>query len=484
MSGSEGPVEEDNPTLPITSALYTGMDLNKSILSCDSEDLRQGDDHAAHLLADSSSVVQAHAISDPIFAPVRKTPLQILAKIFIECIPSLELKSPPPSFENGTHQHQVRARIGQVCRMWNAVLNDEPGVWATLVLDGQLPVLEIVSLWINRSKSHPLDVSIKIEGCNGYMDMDASVAVVKMLHRELWRIRSFFAEDFLDFHASLPLFPPCLLTTAPMMQSLTLKCYNTCPKTLGWIHCPQLRTLTLQNCDEAIESLISKPMQNLRVLTIINDFNDMVTIKLLQALPDLVSLTWHTYGERLPYEIPRVVLRSLKSLTFDMCCLFIVTLYVPSLEYLELFVKAPGTSTNMVLDSICGDGAVQLRHLTLRYGCLRSYFHATLWHYLKHLETLAINDVHGNADELLIPLSPLNRDFSSVCPQLKTLELLNVKFSTGALVDFVQRRVKSDLGGPGPGLVTCLKLSNMLVDKEVFAQLAKTHSLSVHLLGC
>ena len=96
---SEGPVEEDSPTLPITSALYNGMDVNKSRLSCDSEDLRQGDDHAtAHLLADSSSIVQAHAISDPIFAPVRKIPPEILAKIFIECIPSLELKKPATLF--------------------------------------------------------------------------------------------------------------------------------------------------------------------------------------------------------------------------------------------------------------------------------------------------------------------------------------------------------------------------------------------------
>ena len=70
-----------------------------------------------------------------------------------------------------------------------------------------------------------------------------------------------------------------------------------------------------------------------------------------------------------------------------------------------------------------------------------------------------------------------------------------MEISTGALVDFVQRRVKSDLGGPTPGLVTCLKLSNMWevdmdgwfknvkvwVDEEVSAQLAETHGSSVHL---
>ena len=137
----------------------------------------------------------------------------------------------------------------------------------------------------------------------------------------------------------------------------------------------------------------------------------MLSIKLLQALPDLVSLTWHTYGQPLRDAIPRVVLRSLKSLTLDMGRLDVVTLYVPSLEYLELFGKFPDITMDMVLDFICGDGAVQLRRLTLRYGGLRLYLHATVWHHLKHLETLYVNDFSGNADKLLIGLSPPNRDF-------------------------------------------------------------------------
>ena len=142
-------------------------------------------------------------------------------------------------------------------------------------------------------------------------------------------------------------------------------------------------------------------------------------------------------------------------------------------------------SLNMILDIICGDGAVQLRQLILGDSSLRrANFHA-MWHHLQHLESLVIWDLHGiSGDELFIALSPPNRDFTSVCPQLKTLELSYMMISTGALVDFVQRRVKSDLGDPAPGLVTCLTLLRMRVDKEVSAQLAKTHSLSVHLHRC
>ena len=317
-------------------------------------------------------------------------------------------------------------------------------------------------------------------------------AVVTLLHGELWRIRS-FAADFIEYHDISPLFPQDLLTAAPMMQSLTLQCQKAFSRgSLGCIHCPQLRTLSLRNCDEAVGPLISKPMQNLRVLTIINpQGGDMLYIKLLQALPNLVSLTWSNSGQSLDNEIPRVALPFLKSLAFRKCHWGITTgllryLDIPSLVHLDLSdfknFKDDQGSLNMVLGVICDNGAVQLRRLTLGNGSLRGANFQAMWRHLKHLESLFIRDPRNvSADELFISLSPPNHEFSSVCPQLKTLELSNLEISMGALVDFVRQRVKSDLGATRPGLVTNLKLLNMWVDKGVSAQLAKTHSLSVHL---
>ena len=484
---SEGSVDEDNPTF----ALCTGMDVNKIGHDCDLKD-----DDAALLLADSSSLVQAHAVSDPIFAPVRKLPPEILANIFIECIPSL-IHERRSYFDEDIFPQQVRARLGRVCRIWNAVLTDEPGVWATLdFFDNWLPALEIVSLWIKRSKSHPLDVSLQINGRYGFMGREAAAAFVKMLHRELWRIRSFTA-DCMDYYETSWLFPPDSLSEAPMMELLSLNLHKFVPKgrlgRLGCIRCPQLRTLDLWNCDKAVESLISKPMPNLRSLYYGND-DTMLGIKLLQVLPNLVELSWYHTELPLPDEIPRVALPSLKSLTvfnshWEITIRFLRHLDVPSLEKLILgdcgSVNDHQGSSNMVLDVICGDGAVQLRHLILDNSSLRrANFHA-MWHHFKHLETLVIRDPRDvSGDELLITLSPPNRDFTFVCPELKTLELSYMMISMGALVGFVQRRVKSDLGDPAPGLVTCLTLLNMCVDKEMSAQLAKTHSLSVHLCRC
>ena len=122
-------------------------------------------------------------------------------------------------------------------------------------------------------------------------------------------------------------------------------------------------------------------MQNLRVLTIINSRGDtMLYIKLLQALPNLVSLTWSNSVLSLHDKIPRVALSSLKSLAFGNCQWEITTrllrhLDVPSLEHLEFgafnrFDVHQG-SLNMVLAVICGYGVVQLRRLTLGDGALR-----------------------------------------------------------------------------------------------------------------
>ena len=160
---------------------------------------------------------------------------------------------------------------------------------------------------------------------------------------------------------------------------------------------------------------------------------------------------------------------------------------VPSLEHLDLEHFYGGEITlNEVLDIICGDGVVKLRHLTLGGGTLNGINVEGIWHHLRHLETLFINDHHNIAlaDDLFIPLSPPNRDFSSVCPQLKTLQLSYMIIRVDALVDFVQRRVKSDLGDPAPCLLTSLIMMNVWVDaavREVFPQLVKTHSLSFHL---
>ena len=92
---------------------------------------------------------------------VHRLPVEILAEIFVQCIPPLVPSGPLklPQFETPP-RHHIRASLAQVCRFWYTVLNNEPRVWGTLALDYINPNPEIVSLWLKKSKSCLLDVYV------------------------------------------------------------------------------------------------------------------------------------------------------------------------------------------------------------------------------------------------------------------------------------------------------------------------------------
>ena len=89
-------------------------------------------------------------------------------------------------------------------------------------------------------------------------------------------------------------------------------------------------------------------------------------LRLLEALPNLVSLSLNISGYCASVELPRVVLKSLNSLTLELCCegMILKSLHVPSLEHLALDVTYCFDFTES-MDAFC-DSLFQLRHLTLR----------------------------------------------------------------------------------------------------------------------
>jgi hypothetical protein len=283
-----------------------------------------------------------------------------------------------------------------------------------------------------------------------------------------------------------------------MMQSLTLS--GQWNDEIGGIHCPELRTLTIRNINEAVDSIIPKPMPNVHSLDFSPGCGTSITLylKLFDALPDLVSLRcFIPFSDETVPQTPdellltRAVLQSLKSFPLtpaagdaDLVIRFLTCLDVPSLNCLDLPWFPGRGGLDQTLLAICGHGTVQLRCLiSRRYSMTGTNIYAMLKH-LNHLETLILNN--DDYDELLIALSPHNRDFSSACPRLKMAEI-NISPSTftrrGPLADCVQRRVMSDLDDPAPGLVTCLKLSlSRWGAYGGLEQLGKTHSKSFHIM--
>ena len=433
-------------------------------------------------------------------APYQRLPFELLVEIFVQCISASGFEeltrhylTNPFLCVHWMYPHHIRARLALVCRAWCIVIYNDPRVWTTMVLLDTLTHPEMISLWLKKSKSMPLVVFIH---CRIGWGLDS---VFSMLHKEMWRIRCLFLDISIKTDLSA-LFPLDISTNAPMLQSLALfrpftVLYRHAVR-LGDIHCPELRTLFL---NDEIKSMTVRPFKNVHHLSV-NQIHDIYVdngslayLKLLEALPNLVSLKWSSRSSNhctlVSVEVPSIVLQSLESLTLHLCCKGMMTsilkgLHVPSLERLVLLVEECYDLTEST-DAIC-DTLDRLRHLTLLNISLGSGVHALLNH-LKHLETITIEKLHGaNLDELFIALSSHNRDSSIPYPSLKTVDIsysVEGCMDPDVLVHFVQQRVKSDLDDPAPGLVTCLKLSfRRCYDKELCAQLVKTHSSSISFL--
>ena len=271
------------------------------------------------MLTSMSTLVKS---GDPTFAPVRKLVPELLAEIFTLCI-SEPVKRPghePPNFECRMYLQAARGhgQLARVCRWWNAVLNDDPRVWATVTLDAYRSITpEIVTHGL-RDQSRILWTFI-------------SSSVIALI-RTQW-LRCFMhsssgtALSFGCCHNSFrSLFPPSVSAYALMMQNLCLVGYPS-GWTANWgdIHCADLRILIIEFCDEAVKSLISKPMPSVRHLHLMSDGPARLCIELLDGLPNLVSMKWmQKYDRDLGGPNIRVVLQSLEYF------------YAPSLESLKM----------------------------------------------------------------------------------------------------------------------------------------------------
>ena len=198
------------------------------------------------------------------------------------------------------------------------------------------------------------------------------------------------------------------------MESLTLLSLDTCENWGARFSFPRLRTLVLKD----FELLIDGSIQNIHHL----DMTECVyretetergifieepcwSYQFLQTVPNLVSLTWTAHTSR-DEQLPRpVVLPFLKFLTLpsygthkhDTLCA-LERFIAPSLENLDLNLGPrtyPGHEETLkeVLDVICRDVSVQLRHLTLRCSPNLKWanFRAISPH-LDHLDTFTICD--------------------------------------------------------------------------------------------
>ncbi|KAJ7782015.1 hypothetical protein DFH07DRAFT_792319 [Mycena maculata] len=105
--------------------------------------------------------------------PIFVLPLDLTSAIFSHCLP--DGPSPPSP-------HTAPLLLAQICRQWREFCLDTPTLWASIVF-GDVGSVELLKMWLARSKSCPLSLSLQTKDLtrgNAFMD---SV----MPHSARWR---------------------------------------------------------------------------------------------------------------------------------------------------------------------------------------------------------------------------------------------------------------------------------------------------------
>ena len=461
--------------------------------------IREIDEEIAVLQARRHALVMTCDISGAIMAPIRKLPIELLAEIIIKCIPPLPTKrrrsSSMSRSEAQVYPEDVGELLGKVCRAWRTIINDEPRIWSTVVLDKTIQAPEDINQLLKKSKSHPLDIFL--EPCTWFStaDQENYDVVFKMLHSQLWRTRTFIA-DMRSFPRAVSggIFPQGFSINAPMMQTFT-HIRNSSPPVkhdLGTFHGPRLCSIILKHSRNLVRSLVANPVQTVRHLEVsFSRGSTVLYLQLLSALPNLSSLYWNGKDYVEQVQGATVVLNSLKALrlqTAKSAMDLLSFLHAPSLECLELLLGWGSVSmVPEIIGTLCGDGVVKLRHLHILEG-LTFESGPDVGAMLGQLDCLETMIIEHSAmlGDLLTALSLQDRDFSSVCPQLTTLVVLHSKILPGSFLDFVHRRTRADWEEAVPGLVTSLKLDKTTLHKtnvKSCTRLAQTHSATIHFMS-
>ena len=438
----------------------------------------------ATLCARRRRLITASTIGKAIIAPIRKIPVEVLEEILFQSIPSFL----PESFEPGTlHPQDVCRLLGNVCKEWRTIVNDTPRLFSSLTITWETLLPNHVYQLLKKSKSYPLDIFIKPSYSWSFSENVKRSKVFAMLHGELWRIRSLIAHTLLD-----PLFPPGFLLHAPLMQSFTHSRTEHSDHShdldLGGVYCPELRSVTLKYSDNIVRIMTATPMQTVRHLQVDCDGPNALYFQFLNSLPHLVSLYWgHSYSTKQPLEAPlAVTLQSLKALhvhTNESAMQLLSYLYAPSLESLEIDCHrgSPTPSMEGIIEVICRDGVVKLRHLHLIFGAFQTLMIPMMLRKLDHLDTLIINQTLMS-DHLLTALAVPDQDFGTLCPKLTTLVIVDTEVPQDLFDKFVHSRMLADSEEPAPGFVTCLKLHGReLLDDHIFQRCSQTHSATIHI---
>lgn len=120
---------------------------------------------------------------------------------------------------NDKNSCQVLAE-SQVTRRWRGVAIDTPKLWSTLYLSvHQLQSIDLVDLYLSRSKSIPSDLTIKeVLLREKSLELDCVAAFGDLLRDHIHRCRHFYCE-IVTMECIQAILDPLVLASAPLLES-------------------------------------------------------------------------------------------------------------------------------------------------------------------------------------------------------------------------------------------------------------------------
>ena len=283
--------------------------------------------------------------SERIF-PINRLPRDILAEVFVQCLPKFEKWSIDLSTK-----HVAPLLLCSICSSWRKLVLSVPRLWQRLSLHfasytapgPESKTEEIIALiheWTKRSGVLPLALSLRVVLIYGYLPgpgFQAMVeAVLGALVRYVSRWEHFHYES--DFSITFPEFGDM-----PHLRSFSLRGGHFEDARLQISSSPMLTTLCWPLHPTASSSP-SLPWHQLTHVVLGHFMTTRETLLVIQSCPMLTELEIEAYDdEDILNQLPHVVSNCLRKLVFDVgeCAHLLKSLTLPGLTDMTLHFNCP-----------------------------------------------------------------------------------------------------------------------------------------------
>ncbi|KAJ3534336.1 hypothetical protein NMY22_g6971 [Coprinellus aureogranulatus] len=233
-------------------------------------------------------------------------PQELLMAIFHEYLRNSESDSPKSqAFLAGSFSRiltRPRAEttpftLGQVCSSWRKIVNSNPFIWSSVCADRASPSdVPLFELWLSRSSSRPLDLTISQRQKYEWLNEDASSSGIlscAVRHSHRWKI---FNLDAVDRELEKAFTPQSLpLGSLPMLEECSVETPFWIPEANHYLSqllfsSPALRTITIGPA-LGLKAVARRPSWSPLTTIHVMDVEWSELSALLRQTPHLCSLT-------------------------------------------------------------------------------------------------------------------------------------------------------------------------------------------------